>query len=72
MHTTICKRDNQQGSTVWHRELYSIFCNKVYGKKSGKEWIYAHRQLTHFAVHLKLTQHCKSTILQCKIKMKFK
>ena len=42
------------------------------GKKSDKEWIYAPVQLTHFAVRLKLTQHCKSTILQCKIKMKFK
>ena len=32
------------------------------GKESEKEWI-------HFAVHLKLTQHCKSTILK---KMHFK
>ena len=33
-----------------------ITCN---GKESEKEYIY----LNHFAVHLKLTQHCKSTIL---------
>ena len=26
-HTTIYKRDNQQGPTVEHRELYSVFCN---------------------------------------------
>ena len=29
-------------------------------------------QLIHFAVHLKLTQHCKSTILQEKFKKKNK
>ena len=28
--------------------------------------------LNHFAVHLKLKQHCKSTILQYKIKLKKK
>ena len=32
------------------------------GKESEKEYIY----LNHFAVHQKLTQHCKSTILQKK------
>ena len=25
--------DNQQGSTVQHKELYSIFCNNLYGKR---------------------------------------
>ena len=29
LHPTIHKRDNQQGPTVWHRELYSIFCDKL-------------------------------------------
>ena len=28
--------------------------------------------MNHYAVHLKLTQHCKSTILQYKIKIFFK
>ena len=28
--------------------------------------------MTHFAVHWKLVQHCKSTILQYTIKIKFK
>ena len=36
MHTTIYKIDNQQGSTLQHRELYSIFCNNLYRKKSEK------------------------------------
>ena len=29
IHTTIYKIDKQQGPTVWHRELYSISCNKL-------------------------------------------
>ena len=34
------------------------------GKESEKEWIYVYIQLIHFAVQLKLTQLCKSIILQ--------
>ena len=34
------------------------------GKESKKEWIYVYVLLLHFAVQQKLTQHCKSTILQ--------
>ena len=40
------------------------------GKETEQEWLYAYVYLNHFAVHLKLTQHCKSRILQCKIKIK--
>ena len=42
------------------------------GKDSEKEWIYVYMYNNHFAVHLKLLQHCKSTILQYKIKIKLK
>ena len=28
-HTTIYKKDNQQGPTVQHRELYPIFCDNL-------------------------------------------
>ena len=38
------------------------------GKESEKN---TYIKLNHFAVHQKLTQHCKSTILQQKIKQKF-
>ena len=31
-HTTIYKIDNQQGPTVQHRELYSIFWANLYEK----------------------------------------
>ena len=37
------------------------------GKESEKEWIHVH--VDHFAVYLKLTQPCKSPILQYKIKI---
>ena len=40
------------------------------GEESEKEEIYVYVWLNHFAVHLKLAQHCKSTILQYKIKIK--
>ena len=36
------------------------------GKESEKE----HVSLNHFAIHLKLRQHCKSTIIKMKIKFK--
>ena len=42
------------------------------GKESEKEQIHVCVQLNHSAVHLKLTQCCKSTILQYKIKIKKK
>ena len=41
-------------------------------KESEKEQIYVYVQLNHLAVHLKLTQHCKSTLLQYKIEIKKK
>ena len=33
INTTIYKIDNQQGPTVWHRELYSIFVITYKGKE---------------------------------------
>ena len=36
------------------------------GKESEKEWIYVYVHV-HFAAQQKLTQHCKSTILQLKL-----
>ena len=37
-------------------------------RKSKEEWVFV--QPIHFVVHLKLTQHCESTILQSKLKKK--
>ena len=40
--------DKQQGPTVWHRELYSIFCDKSYGKEYFKKrgCLYVYNYLT--------------------------
>ena len=45
---------------------YIQYLVKTYkGKESEKEYIHTHtHKLKDFAVHPKLTQHCKSTILQ--------
>ena len=40
--------------------------NNYSGKESEKEYAYIY--LNHFTVHLKLTQYCKSTIVQLKKK----
>ena len=42
------------------------------GKESKKEWINVYVWMVHFVVHLELTQHCKSTILQWNFKNKMK
>ena len=36
IYTAVFKIDNQQGCTVQHRELYSIFCNNLNGKRIWK------------------------------------
>ena len=41
-------------------------------KEAVKECIYVYIELSKFAVHLKLTQYCKSRIIQYEIKNKFK
>ena len=62
---------DKQGPTVQPREVYIQYPMINHnGKESEKGWIYVYAQLNHFAVHLKLTQHCKSTIFQYKIKTK--
>ena len=38
------------------------------GGKFRGEWIHVYVWLSSFAVHLKLLQHCKSAILQNKVK----
>ena len=38
--TTTHKTDNQRGPIVYHRELYSVLYNNLYGKRIWKEWRY--------------------------------
>ena len=33
VHTALFKTDNQHGSTVWHQELYSMFCGSMHGRR---------------------------------------
>lgn len=41
MHPIVYRTDGQQRPAVLHRELYSIPCHTLHGKKSEKEWICA-------------------------------
>ena len=64
------KIDNQQIPTyiAW-KTLLSTLITYV-GERSEKERMRVCVKLSHFSVHLKLTQQCKSTILEYKIKIK--
>ena len=42
--TTVYKTDNQQGPTIQHRELYSIVCNDLDGKRIWTR-IYTHTHI---------------------------
>ena len=64
MHTIVYGMDSQREPAVQHREFYSKFCSNYMGKEYEKEWICINVQLNHSAVHLKITQHCRSTIFQ--------
>ena len=58
------KQIAQQGPTVQHRELYSVFVVTYNRKESEKEYVCVCVWLNHFALHLKLTQHCKLAVFQ--------
>ena len=69
-YTLLYVKEINIGPTASHRELHSSSCNACNGKKSEKRiFIYLNN---HFAVHLKLTQHCKSTIFPIKKERKKK
>ena len=58
--------DTQQGPTVQHRVLYSMSYNGLQQnpKKNTHTHTHTNTHLSHFAVYQKVTQYCKSTILQ--------
>ena len=65
----IYRMDKQQGPIIYHRKLYSISYYKPEWKNMNiythtHTHTHTHRELNHFAVQQKLTQHCKSTRLQ--------
>ena len=46
MRTIIYRMNKQPDPTVRHRELYSISCEKPYGKEYEKEHIYMYNCIT--------------------------
>ena len=62
---------SQQGPTVYPGNYIQYFVITYKGEESEKECTYRHTdihiKLNHFAVHLKLIQHCKLTIFHLKI-----
>ena len=66
IHTAVHTID-KQGSAAQRRELYSVSRNNLWWKRIWKKYVcvcvcvcvLVH---SHFAVHQKLTQHCKSTV----------
>ena len=59
------KTDNQQGPIELHRELYSIFCNKLNKKRIWKRMDTRVCITKSNCCTLKLRQHCKSTLRAC-------
>ena len=58
MHPIVYGMDGQRRPAIEHRELYSEFCDNLYGNV-----LCIYVSLNHFVVQQKLMQHCKSTIL---------
>ena len=59
-HRTVYNR-GLKAHAVEHGNIYSIVFITYMGKKNG---YILYGRLFHFVGHLKLVQHCKSTILQ--------
>ena len=64
---THCNIQNRSVTRTYWKNLGTSTPGSVIaymGKESEKEWIYVYVWLTHFAIHLKITRHCKLSILQ--------
>ena len=68
----IFKMDHQQGPTVQHRELCSVFRGSLGARGFGAEWIHAYVGLSLFTVHLQLPQQSLLATPQCEINRKKK
>ena len=65
VHTVVYRMlANRDLLYIYHRELYPLFCDNIYGERTKKEWMYVYVKLNHFVVQQKLSQHWKSTIFQ--------
>ena len=65
IHTALFKTDKQQGPTEIAQGTAQYYVAAWMGGELGGKWIHAY-------VYLKLSQHCKSAILQYKTKPFFK
>jgi len=64
-NTAVFKTDGQQGSTVEHRELCSVWCGSLDGRGGwGRRGTPTYEWLSPSAVHLKPPQHCESAARQ--------
>ena len=64
MHTQVYGVIGQWGPALWHRELYPVFCDDLYGQMIRKRMVvWTTQSLNHFVVQPKLSQLCTSTIL---------
>ena len=54
MHAAVFRMDNQQCSTIEHRELCSMMCGGLDGGEFRGEWMHVYVWLSSFSVHLKL------------------
>ena len=69
MHTVVHRMAGQQEDLLYSTGNVTQYSVMIYmGKESEKEWTCVHVQLNHFVVQQKLSQQCKSTILQKKFK----
>ena len=66
-HTTIYKIMNKKTYTGTGNNLVITYNGKEFDKKIYKtDYIYTDK-MNHFAIHLKLTQHCKLTVFFLKM-----
>ena len=66
VHGDLKESDTAEHNThcIAQRNLLSTLSWPMWEKNFKKAWICAYVQLIQFTIHLRLAQHCKSTILQ--------
>ena len=50
VHTALFKIENQQGPTIYHRELCLMLCGSLDGRVLGGEWVQVYVWLSPFPV----------------------
>ena len=68
VHTAMLKMDNHRILPYSTGNPAQCYAAGWTGGEFRGEWIPVHVRLSSLAAHLKLSQHCSSAVLQCKIK----